>query len=365
MKTTRTIKIALCGPSDVKKEIGIAREVIQEWNQRNWEALNCGLKDVHWDTDAVPSMDARGQAVINAELIDSSDLVIAIFWQRLGTATGLHDSGSVEEVARAQAREIPVMLYFSDIEDIRADADPDQRDMLRAYRAKAMQAGLPWTFQGRSEFRKRFAGHLDKKVREILAKKPKKKAAKERPSINQKQSGSGNIQFAGDGNTLNYKSTSPRPPKIVIEPSPDHLTPSDQKQVSDWIEKLAVLKEEVEGETTARAKGELWSRLKNQFGVAKYEQIESASMPDVKAWHEAVRREIQAKARRKAPGIYRQGKIPGIKKRMKAMGRTNEDYYPEIARRLGMRRFSSLNGLSTKNLDRVYQLVLRDAKRRG
>lgn len=205
MKKIKTFNVVLCGPGDVAKEIGIAREVIAEWNQRNWEGLNCGLKDKHWDSDAVPSMQARGQQVINWELIDNADLLVAIFWQRLGTPTGLHESGTAEEVRRAQARGIEVMLYFSDVEDIRADHDPDQRDMLRAFRAKAMQCGLPWAFQSRAEFRKRFGDHLSKKVHEILAQKPKKKAAKKSPSISQKQSGTGNVQIAGDENIVNVK----------------------------------------------------------------------------------------------------------------------------------------------------------------
>lgn len=68
-----------------------------------------------------------------------------------------------------------------------------------------MQTGLPWTFRSRDEFRKCFADHLDKKVRDILAKKSTKKGAKKRPSISLKQSGSGNVQMAGDGNTVNVK----------------------------------------------------------------------------------------------------------------------------------------------------------------
>ena len=121
--------------------------------------------------------------------------------------------------------------------------------------------------------------------------------------------------------------------------------------------------ETVQGKSTARAKGELWSRLKNLFKVAKYQQIESAQMSEVQAWYEGVRREIQNKAKRKAPDIYRRGKIPGIKKWMNDMGRTNEDYYPEIARRLKMRSFNSLKDLSPKNLDRVHSLVYRDWKK--
>lgn len=205
MKTPRTISLTLCGPGDVAKEIDLAKEVIEEWNVENFDLLNCGISARHWLSDAAPSMRARGQEVINWELIDTADLVVAIFWQRLGSPTGLHDSGTAEEVNRAQARGIEVMVYFSDLEDVRANSDPDQRDKLSAYRAKAMQTGLPWTFQSRSEFRKRFADHLNKKVREILAKKPTKKAAKKRPSISQNQSGTGNVQIAGDENIVNVK----------------------------------------------------------------------------------------------------------------------------------------------------------------
>lgn len=205
MKAPRTIHLTLCGPGDVAKEIDLAKEVIEEWNVQNFDLLNCGIRARHWLSDAAPSMRARGQEVINWELVDTADLVVAIFWQRLGSPTGLHDSGTAEEVSRAQARGIEVMVYFSDLEDVRANSDPDQRDRLSAYRAKAMQTGLPWTFQSRSEFRKRFADHLNKKVREILAKKPTKKAAKKRASISQNQSGTGNVQIAGNENIVNVK----------------------------------------------------------------------------------------------------------------------------------------------------------------
>jgi len=363
MKKIKTFKVVLCGPGDVAKEIAIAREVIAEWNQRNWEELNCGLKDQHWDTDAVPSMDARGQAVINRDLIDSADLIVAIFWRRLGTPTGLYDSGTAEEIKRAQARDIPVMLYFSDIEDTRSVQDPDQWDMLQAFRAKAFASGLPWTFRGRDDFRKRLGGHLHKKVLELLARKPKAKAKKSKPSIEQTATGTGNFQVAGDGNTFHVKSGSTRPPKIVITPSPGCLTPSEQRRVAEWIEELAVLMEAVEGKTESKSRGQLWTRLKKYFDVQKYEQIESSKLSKVEDWVRFVRREIQGKARRKMPAVFRAGKIPAIKASMQRMRRTNEDYYPEIAARLKMRPFLSLNDLSPKNLERVYQMVLRDAKR--
>lgn len=365
MKQSKTLNLVLCGPGDVAKEIAIAKDVINEWNQRNWESLNCGLKDHHWDTDAVPSMEARGQEVISRQIIDKADVLVAIFWRRLGTPTGLHESGTVEEIRRAQARDIPVMLYFSDIEDMRPVPDADQWDMLQAFRAKAMTSGLPWTFRSRDDFRTRFADHLHKKVVELLARKPKTKAksAKANSSVSQTATGTGNVQVAGDQNTVNVKTTSNRSPRIVIAPPPGHIGPAEQRQVQEWVRQLAESIVEVEGKSIGQAMAEAWSRLKNEFEVSKYELLRPEQMPAVEAWFMAGRGMLRARARRKAPGVHRHARIGAIKAAMSAMGRTNHDYYPQIAARLGLPAFHSLNDLSAKDLDRVYTLVQRDRKR--
>lgn len=65
-------------------------------------------------------------------------------------------------------------------------------------------------------------------------KKPRKTA----PKIIQKATGNANVQIAGDGNTLQFKGPSKRP-KVTIERAPDHISPADQKRVSDWIKELA------------------------------------------------------------------------------------------------------------------------------
>lgn len=363
MDKVRVLKIVFCGPGDVARELSIAADVVDEWNKNHFESLNCGLKLLNWKSDAAPSMAERGQAVINRELIDSADLIVAVFWRRFGTPTGMHDSGTAEEVIRAMSRDKPMMLYFSDIEAPMLEDDPEQVAKLRDFREKAMASGLPGTFKSRRQFGESFKQHLKTRVTELLT-KPEKSARKPRSRpIKQSAQGSGNVQVAGDGNTVNVQTRSPRQPKIVIGPSPEHLTPAEQRQVSEWIEELAILMEMVQGKSTGRAMSELWSRLKNQFKVAKYQQIESARIPDVEVWYQGLRREIQGKARRSAPDIYRRSKIPGIKKWMREMGRTETDYYPEIARRLKMRPFVSLNELTPKNLDRVYSLVYRDSNR--
>ena len=43
-KKSNIIKVTLCGPDDVEKELKIAREVIDKWNQTNWKSTGRGLR---------------------------------------------------------------------------------------------------------------------------------------------------------------------------------------------------------------------------------------------------------------------------------------------------------------------------------
>ncbi|MAS95065.1 MAG: hypothetical protein CMO55_17860 [Verrucomicrobiales bacterium] len=365
MKQAKIVKIVFCGPGDVSKELEIAAEVIEKWNLRNFEALNCGVSLTNWKKNSVPSMEKRGQAVINGQLIDEADLMIAVFWRRFGTPTGMHSSGTEEEVVRAMAREIPVMLYFSDLEAPMIEPDHEQAKLLEDFRRRAMATGLPGTFRSRRDFKEQLERHLDENIRKFLTAEDGKTDGTDERVIAQSAKGDGNVQLVGDSNTVNIKSTGPKRPKVVMDYGEGFISPAQQAEVFDLVHELAVLLEQVEKKSTKQALGEAWSRLHNKFKVTKYELLRPEQLPEVRKWHNTNKRILQSKARTRAPAVHKRGRIPAIKAAMKHMGRTNEDYYPEIAARLKMKPFNSLTKLSGKNLERVYSLVLRDKKKFG
>jgi hypothetical protein len=127
-----------------------------------------------------------------------------------------------------------------------------------------------------------------------------------------------------------------------------------------WIDELA---EGTLGMSRKQAFGMWWSRFKNRFGVEKYEALPSAEMPDAEQWFRE-QRAIQTRGlKTKAPGEWQRKRIGAIKAAMNEMGVTNETYYPALAQRLRMKKcFISLNDLTKRDLDRVYSLVLRDAR---
>ena len=355
---TQIIRFTICAPSDVQKEVTIIDQEIAEWNRLHWDATNCGLKSRHWRTDAVPDMSDRPQGVINKQLIDDADAVAAIFWSRFGTPTGVAASGTEEEVRRAMASKRRVFLYFSDLEPIPADANEEQLNSVQQFRAEMESKGLAWRFRSRGQFKSLFNAHLAKFLDEKLAKTRAGKTKKKPASSGITQSGTGNTQVVGDNNTVYQK-----PPTIkqVIAPPAGSVSPAEQTQIAEWIEELA---DSSAGSTRSEAFKMWWSRLKKKCKVEKYEQIPSVEMAGLNKWYQQQLAILKTEHRNKAPELWRKQRIGAIKACMSEMGRGKEDYYPELSDRLNMKRaFTSLTKLTKTDLERVYRMVMSDARK--
>jgi hypothetical protein len=105
----------IASPSDVDEEREIAVRVIQDWNDRHSCARKVTLLPLRWETHTAPEYNVRPQEVVNRAIVDDCDLLIGIFWTRVGTPTGIADSGTLEEIERVAKAGKPVMLYFSHV----------------------------------------------------------------------------------------------------------------------------------------------------------------------------------------------------------------------------------------------------------
>jgi hypothetical protein len=160
-------RIFIASPSDVATERGISEEVINEFNIVNAIPLGKIVLPVRWETHAVPELGARPQEVLNRQLVDASDIVIGIFWTRLGSPTGQFPSGSVEEIERAHAAGKPCMLYFSQVPVALQNLDQDEWNRLNAWRESLQGRGLYHQYSNLGEFRTALATHLLSVVRSL------------------------------------------------------------------------------------------------------------------------------------------------------------------------------------------------------
>lgn len=359
-KSEKTLNIMLCGPSDVSKELAIAKEVIDEWNRENWESTGCGLRSKHWSSDSAPDLSRRGQDVINHQILDESDIVVAVFWERLGTPTGLAESGTVEEITRGFHRGTRTMVYFSNLERF-VPRDSQESERVKEFRNRVFGLGLGNSFTSRNEFKKKFRDHLKLAVQESLERG--KQASTEKPEVTGRisQTGKGNVQIVGDGNTIQTAPTSS--PKVVILPHPSQVSASEQKQILDWLDDLATLSNNFEGKDIGSASTEWRSRFKNKFKIPRYNALESSCMGDARRWYLQQRGILYSKPKARKLGASDAQMKKKIKTLMSKMGRTNDEYYPKISARLKMPVFTSLTQLSSKDLKRVCGVVGRDSER--
>lgn len=162
-------KVMIASPSDVESERVLVRNAIYEWNNINSESRQTVLMPVGWDTHSAPSMEARAQSVINTQVLADCDLLVAIFWTRLGTPTGEAPSGTVEEIQKHVAAGKPTMIYFSSA-PVRPDSvDGEQYTALREFRSQCEKKGLVEVYEDLGEFREKFFRQLSIRVNEDLS----------------------------------------------------------------------------------------------------------------------------------------------------------------------------------------------------
>ena len=95
------------------------------------------------------------------------DLLVGIFWTRLGSPSGKADSGTIEEIERASKATKPVMLYFSQTAINPDDIDMEQWARLKLFEASVKKNSLVETYKSKNQFRDKFSQQLEMKIREV------------------------------------------------------------------------------------------------------------------------------------------------------------------------------------------------------
>ena len=162
----KVIEIIIASPSDVLEERKIVRDVIAEWNVLNASERSLVLLPIGWETYSSPELSGRPQQMINDRLVKRADLLVGIFWTRIGSPTGKAASGSIEEIQEHHKERKPIMLYFSNA-PVRPDSvDQAQYEQLKNFKEWARREGLIESFESSSDFRLKFSRQLPLTLRD-------------------------------------------------------------------------------------------------------------------------------------------------------------------------------------------------------
>lgn len=156
----KVLEVMIASPSDVTHEREIVRDIVAEWNAIHSRKDGVVMLPLGWDTHSSPELGGRPQQMINDRILDHADILIGIFWTKLGTPTGVAQSGTAEEIQKHHAAGKPVLLYFSDVPIVAGNLDQDQFNALQDFKKWAYGEGLVQAFSTKEQFRDDFRRHL-------------------------------------------------------------------------------------------------------------------------------------------------------------------------------------------------------------
>lgn len=159
-------RVMIASPGDVAAERAVVRDVLAEWNAAHAERRGLVILPLGWEVDVAPEMGDAPQNIIDKRILTEADLVIGIFWTRVGTPTARYASGAVEEIEEHLAAGKPAMLYFSTAPVSMDSIDAKQYEGLKAFRQSCQTRGLYETYATIDEFRRDVSRHLQIRMNE-------------------------------------------------------------------------------------------------------------------------------------------------------------------------------------------------------
>ena len=176
--TSQTYRVLIASPSDLAEERQAATEAVNDWNAQHAVAESVVLLPVKWETHAKPQSGVRPQEAINRQLVRDSDILIGMFWTKLGTNTGVAESGTVEEIDQFVAWGKPALLYFSSRPIDPNKIDLKQHKKLKSFKDATYKKALTGGFSRVDELRQTLLRDLMSQVRELNASRHSRRSAK-------------------------------------------------------------------------------------------------------------------------------------------------------------------------------------------
>jgi hypothetical protein len=202
-KQVLMVRVMIASPSDVAQERRIIRDTIHDWNDIH--ALDRGivLLPVSWETHASPEVGDRPQEIINKQILRDCDLLVAVFWSRVGSSTGKAISGTVEEIEEHRRAGKPAMVYFSSVPVEKGSVDPDNYAALLEFKRELRERSLFVEYESLGDFKLKFARQL---TLTIIRQFPSDRTNEDRTSTDKKAADPG----------VFYSKATPRPEPVDL-----------------------------------------------------------------------------------------------------------------------------------------------------
>jgi hypothetical protein len=161
----KVYNVMIASPGDTKEARQAAKEIIIEWNEIHSEATKIVLLPLMWEDNVTPELNNIGpQESIDEQIGKHADLLVAMFWTRVGTPTSLYESGTIQEIEKHIAKNKPAMLYFSKESVTPSKEIFKQIEAIDEIKRKYQLKGIYWEYNSLQDFKNLFNKHLPMKI---------------------------------------------------------------------------------------------------------------------------------------------------------------------------------------------------------
>lgn len=118
--------VLLSAPGDAARECDIADEELQKINRTHSSETGIEFYPTDWKRDSRADSGDEPQKLLNKQIVEDADIILAIFKERFGTPTSQYSSGTEEEIMLGLEMGKRVLVYFWEPGDGFAPSDVDQ-----------------------------------------------------------------------------------------------------------------------------------------------------------------------------------------------------------------------------------------------
>lgn len=162
-------RLMISCPSDVKTEVEIIQKVVDNINNSIGMSIDIFVKTMHWSKNVIPKAGDYPQSIINKQLVDKADAVIAIFGNKIGAPTQKYDSGTIEEIEEMIKQRKQVFVYFSEKPLKRSEINMDAEAQIRKFKETYKNRGIYVEYESDEEFSEIVSRNLTSYLTEQIA----------------------------------------------------------------------------------------------------------------------------------------------------------------------------------------------------
>lgn len=155
-KSIKRYTLMISAPSDVYNFVVAVKRAIDKYNLEQCPIDNVYFIQKNWRDHAIPGYGERPQEIINNQITNEADLIIALFGAKFGEPTVKYPSGTLEEIETVHKNGGNVLTYFYTMSD-KSDFD-EQFDKVQEY--KNTYNGIYGEFKDENELSDKVYKHL-------------------------------------------------------------------------------------------------------------------------------------------------------------------------------------------------------------